>query len=168
MSRESVRGNNVGSGQEADGTLPDGAGVAHAEDAFSKVLRLVRTVQTGMHNMDSSHGLSGSQMWALWQISAQPGLRVSELAEAQHIHASTASNMLDKLEVRGLVRRERRDSDSRVVRIYLSEQGMAVVKDVPGPTQGRLRRALQELPAPVLAGLLEGLTSVLALMDNEK
>ena len=93
------------------------------EEAFIKLLQLVRTIQAGMQNVEGSHGLSGSQLWTLWLISAQPGLRVTELAEMQHIHPSTASNLLDKLETRGLVRRERRDTDSRVVRLYLTDAG---------------------------------------------
>ncbi|BAN36233.1 MarR family transcriptional regulator [Sulfuricella denitrificans skB26] len=143
-----------------------GPDMASAEEAFSKLLQLVRTVQAGMQNIEGSHGLSGSQLWALWQISAQPGLRVTKLAEAQHIHPSTASNLLDKLESRGLVRRERNDTDSRVVRLYLTDPGLELAKSIPGPMQGRLRSALREVPAPVLEGLLKGLTSVLDIMSE--
>lgn len=139
---------------------------AAAEEAFGMVLRLVRSVQTGMQNIDNVHGLSGSQLWALWQVSAQQGLRVSELAEAQHIHPSTASNLLDKLEARGLVRRERRDPDQRVVRLYLTTPGRAVVKLIPGPMRGRLRDALRDVPPAVLSGLIDGVTSVLNLMER--
>lgn len=135
------------------------------DEVFSKLLQLVRTVQTGMQNIDTTHGLSGSQLWALWQISAQPGQRVSELADALHIHPSTASNLLDKLESSRLVRRERRDSDNRVVRLYLSAAGLKLVKEIPGPMKGKLRQALQQLPAPILAGLFMGVTAVLDLMD---
>ncbi|MBU1692042.1 MAG: MarR family transcriptional regulator [Gammaproteobacteria bacterium] len=159
---EGESGNLVASSQPTE----SGPDVASAEEAFSKLLQLVRTIQAGMQNIEGSHGLSGSQLWALWQISAQPGLRVTELAEAQHIHPSTASNLLDKLEVRGLVRRERRDTDSRVVRLYLAEPGIELAKSIPGPMQGRLRRALREVPMPVLDGLLKGVTSVLDIMGE--
>ena len=135
-----------------------------ADLVFGKLLRLVRAVQTGMQNIGGNHGLSGSQLWALWQISAQPGQRVTELAEAMQIHPSTASNLLDKLEARGLVRRERRDVDTRVVRLHLAEAGVNLVAKIPGPMQGRLRQALQDVPAPVLAGLSSGVTTVLELM----
>jgi len=147
-------------------TIESGPDSASAEDAFGKLLQLVRTVQSGMQNIDASHGLSGSQLWVLWQLSTQPGLRVSELAEAQHIHPSTASNLLDKLERHGLVRRERSDTDNRVVRLYLTDPGLELAKNIPGPMQGRLRRALQALPPPELEGLLKGVTSVLALMSE--
>ena len=131
------------------------------EEAFIKLLQLVRTIQAGLQNVEGSHGLSGSQLWTLWLLSAQPGLRVTELAEMQHIRPSTASNLLDKLEARGLVRRERRDADNRVVRLYLADAGLDLAKNLPGPMQGRLRHALREVPMPVLDGLLKGVASVL-------
>lgn len=153
----------------APASLPQAAGPAgspSSDEAFSKVLRLVRAVHTGMRNIDRSHRLSGSQLWALWQISAQPGQRVSELADALQIHPSTASNLLDKLEARGFVRRERRDLDNRVVRLYLTKAGVGLVRQVPGPMQGVLRNALQQTSAPMLAALCQGVTSVLDLMDR--
>ena len=148
------------------GSVPSALDVAAAEEAFSMVLRLVRAVQSGMQSIDATQGMSGSQLLALWQISAQPGLRVAELAEALHIHPSTASNLLDKIEVRGLVRRERSDADNRVVRLSLNDSGIDVDRDLPGPLQGRLRYALREVPLPVLKGLVFGLTSVLDLMGE--
>lgn len=158
-------------GEDSSARMPPGTAsalatpaAAKAEDAFSKVLWLVRTVQTRMQNIDGNHGLSGSQLWSIWQISAQPGLRVSELAAAQHIHPSTASNLIDKLEARNLVRRERRDADQRVVRLYLAEPGIDLVKRIPGPMQGRLRHSLQHIPKPVLAGLIKGITAVMEHM----
>jgi len=143
------------------------ADVSNPEIAFGQILQLVRLVVTGMQNIEGSHGLSGSQHWALWQISARPGLRVSELAAAMLIHHSTASNLLDKLEKRGLVRRERQVDDSRVVRLHLTAAGKAMVKDIPGPLQGRLRRALQTLPAPHLDGLHAGVAALLDHMKSE-
>ncbi len=51
----------------ADATAADGV--------CGKFLRLIRTVQPGIQNIDPSHGLSGSEPWALWRISAQPASR---------------------------------------------------------------------------------------------
>lgn len=143
---------------------PDTTEAVTPDVAFSKILQLVRIVETGMQNIDPGHGLSGSQLWALWHISAQPGLRVSELAEAMHIHHSTASNLLDKLEGKQLICRERQVADTRVVCLNLTAQGAALVKDIPGPLQGRLRRALQALPEESLASLCQGVARVIAEM----
>ncbi len=166
MSSQKKTTGDARSERKTAGAQPGGADAVAAEEAFSKVLQLVRQVQVGMQNIDPSHGLSGSQLWALWHISAHPGQRVSELASTLHIHLSTASNLLDKLETRGLVRRERRDTDNRVVRLYLAESGVQLVKGIPGPMQGQLRRALRDVPAPVLAGLIKGVGAVLDLMSE--
>ncbi|WP_291993381.1 MarR family transcriptional regulator [Candidatus Accumulibacter sp. ACC003] len=159
----------VGSQESSREQLPDGqqdGPAAGADDAFGKLLQLVRSVQNGMQNIDDTHGLSGSQLWALWQISARPGLRVSQLASALHIRPSTASNLLDKLEARQLVRRERRDTDNRVVRLHLTDEGAEVIKDIPGPMQGQLRGALGKMPPPVLGNLRQGMASLLELMGE--
>lgn len=150
---------------EAANSLPEGAPSPDA--AFSKILQLVRVVETGMQNIDPGHGLSGSQLWALWHISARPGLRVSELADAMIIHHSTASNLLDKLETKNLIRRARQQADSRVVCLSLTARGAALVKDISGPLQGRLRNALQALPEATLASLCEGVGHVLDMMTRE-
>lgn len=145
-----------------------GAGAAVSpDDTFAKVLQLVRTVQIGMQNIESQHGLSGSQLWALWHVSARPGLRVSDLAVAMQVRHSTASNMLDKLEQRDLIQRERQTDDTRVVRLYLTKTGQDVVRDVPGPLQGRLRNALQALPNLELIGLHRGLVSLIDTLAFE-
>ncbi|MCF8200300.1 MAG: MarR family transcriptional regulator [Sulfuritalea sp.] len=166
MSEKEKPASVVKSKRKLSGTQSGDAETSTAEEAFSKVLQLVRQVQVGMQNIDPSHGLSGSQLWALWHISAHPGQRVSELAATLHIHLSTASNLLDKLEARSLIRRERRDADNRVVRLYLAEPGLDLVKSIPGPMQGHLRRALRDVPAPVLEGLIEGVGAVLDLMGE--
>ena len=139
----------------------------HAEDAvFAMVLRLVRSIRSGMQSIESGQGMSGSQLWALWQISAQPGLRVADLADALHIQPSTASNLLDKLEARGWVRRERRDVDNRVVRLLLTAAGTDVLKTMPGPLQGRLRSALRDLSPDLRQGLHDGLVALVQHMDG--
>ncbi len=166
MTNRAKLGNEGEAPQKASGNRNDAAAPVReqADETFGTLLQLVRAVQTGMQNIDDTHGLSGSQLWALWQISAQPGLRVSGLAKALQIKPSTASNLLDKLELRQLVRRERRDADNRVVCIWLTEQGVGLVKDIPGPLQGRLRSALEAMPAATLTSLQQGMTTLLQLM----
>ncbi len=156
---------NKDSGNAKDKKVAGSALPVTPDATFSKLLQLVRITQTGMRNIDRSHGLSGSQLWALWHISARPGLRISELAEAMQIHHSTASNMLDKLEDRALLRRERQVLDNRVVHLHLTDKGQELVLGVPGPLQGRLRNALQRVPAKTLDGLFAGLSRLLDEMS---
>lgn len=137
-----------------------------AEETFGDVLRLFRVVQANMQSLEKQSGLSGAQLWALWQLSVAPGMKVSELAKALFIHLSTASNLLDKLEKRGYLYRQRSGSDSRVVFLHLTPEGEEVVRRLPGPLQGRLRNALQQMPAAQLDELRSGIVALLVQMEG--
>jgi len=133
--------------------------------AVLQAMRVVfRSIQAHSRWVEKRCGVSAAQLWALWEIHVSAGLRVSELAKALAIHQSTASNLLDKLEDKGLMRRERGGPDQRVVRLYLTEKGQDLVARAPRPAQGALIDALGRLPKETLAALGEGLETLLLEM----
>jgi MarR family transcriptional regulator, organic hydroperoxide resistance regulator len=123
---------------------------------------VVRAIQDYSRHVESQCSLKSSQLWTLWELFTTPGMKVSELAAALYIHQSTASNMLDKLEGKGLVERRRGGPDQRIVRLYLSEAGVALLAVAPRPAQGALTAALQELPDASLQCLAAGLNDLVA------
>lgn len=138
--------------------------------AASEALRQFRVifgaVRQHYQDVEKACGVSGAQIWALSALRDTPGMKVSELAQALSIHASTASNLLDKIEKAGLIRRERNSTDQRVVRLYLTDAGMQVVKDAPRPLTGILIHALSSLPETTLARLNDDLHQLIAQMDT--
>ena len=148
--------------------------VAQRDDTSTviRVLRqfreLFRVSQQHFQRVEATCGVSGAQLWALCEIEARPGMTVSELAHAMSIHLSTASNLLDKLETRKLVRRERASTDQRVVRVHVTREGEKVLKRAPGPAEGIIPDALQKLPASSLTRLHRDLTVLLELASIRK
>lgn len=127
-----------------------------------------KSVKKHFQWVEKETGVSGSQLWALAHISGAPGTSVTELARALAIHQSTASNLIDKLAQRELVRRERKRDDQRVVRLYLTRQGQAIVAKAPKPVEGVLPDALMRLPKADLHKLntvLSGLTQLMRVRD---
>lgn len=82
------------------------------------------------------------------------------------IHQSTASNLLDKLEDRGLVERRRREPDQRVVRVYLSDRATALLGESPDTSQDRLWNALQRLPDDRLERLAQDLDELRSALEE--
>lgn len=123
---------------------------------------LFRSVQKHSHWVEEQCGVSGAQLWALWELLVSPGLKVGELSRLLSIHQSTASNLLDKLEKRELIRRERGGPDQRIVRLYLNPAGLEIINKAPRPAQGILMGALQHLPDDTLNGLQNALGQVAA------
>lgn len=109
-------------------------------------------------------GISGAQLWALWEIQRSPGLRVSALAKAMAMHQTTVSNLVDKLSKAKLIERTRPALDQRVVTLTLTAAGGRTLARAPRPARGMLAEALHHLPERELELLDELLKSLLGHM----
>ncbi len=90
-------------------------------------------------------GVTGSQLWVLAELQRRPGIRVTDLARAMGIHQSTASNLIELLERRGLIQRDRSSKDQRVVHLSLTRAGRGTIGRAPRPLEGVLPDALHSL-----------------------
>ena len=136
-----------------------------------QVLRQFRVVfgavRSHFRQVEKQAGIGGAQAWALSLVQRQPGLGVTELAQAMDIHQSTASNLVRQLLQRGLLRSEKSPQDRRSVHLYLEPAGAAVLQTLPGPFEGVLPQALQQLPPEALAQLHAGLAQLLPLLQAD-
>lgn len=135
--------------------------------AVVQQLRIVyRAMQEHSRWVEKQCGVSAAQLWTLWELTNRPGLRVSELSQALSLHQSTTSNLLDKLEKKGLVERRRGGPDQRVVQVFVSAAGQALVARAPRPVQGAISAALAQLPDADLARLSQALAALIGRMEG--
>lgn len=155
-----------------ESTTPNPAdrGVQDREAQTRVVVQQLRIVYRAMQEhsrwVERQCGVTASQLWALWELTARPGLRVSELSQALSLHQSTTSNLLDKLEKKGLVARRRGGPDQRVVQVDLTAAGADIVARAPRPAQGAISAALTRLPDAELTGLERGLAALIGRMEG--
>jgi DNA-binding MarR family transcriptional regulator len=104
-------------------------------------------------------GLTRPQAWVLRLLDAEGGGRSSvDLAQEMHCHSSNLTGVLDRLEARGLVRRDTHEQDRRVKVVRLTEAGVAARAEVSA--------LMADVPA-VLARLdAEDLTQLEALLTK--
>lgn len=136
-----------------------------ALEALVKFRLVINSTKRHFKWIESQTGISGALVWAMWELHHAPGLRVSDLAEAMVIHQSTASNLLDRLQEKGFIERDRSSDDQRVVRLFLTPSGEALIRRVPQPARGLLQEALFKLPAPSLLTLNRLLEQLLQEMN---
>lgn len=156
-----------------------GAPRAAYTDAIVRSLRIVvQAKQAHSRWVEKQCGVSAAQLWAMWLLHERsgersgehtgqgPGLRVSDLSELMSIHPSTTSNMLDKLQRKGLIRRERATVDQRVVRLHLTAEGERLLEAAPQPPQGHVTQAIQRLSDAQLAALAGTLDTLVEAMGD--
>jgi DNA-binding MarR family transcriptional regulator len=125
------------------------------------------SVKKHLSDTEAACGISSSQLWVLYELNKAPDLKVSELAANLAIHQSTASNLVEKLVKKMLIVKKRQTADQRVVRLSLTEQGLAIIKNAPESPRGVLRDALDRLDVETLSALTQSLTQ-LTMQINSK
>lgn len=125
---------------------------------------IVRSIKQHFQHVQEATGLSGSQLWCLAAVQAQPGLRVTALGRALGIQQATASNLVESLERKGLLERRRDQRDQRVVSVFLTPAGGLVAREAPEPVAGILPDALGRLTPNALADLNRQLNELIELM----
>ena len=124
------------------------------EQTITKQLRiLLRAVQAHSRTVEKMCGLSSAQLWMLHEVNLSDGIKVSELATTLSIHRSTSSNMLDKLEKKDPISRDRSKADQRSVHIYITQQGKELLAQAPSPPQGQLSNTLTKLTGEQVSNL---------------
>jgi DNA-binding MarR family transcriptional regulator len=132
-------------------------------EAWLGLIRLVTTLPAALDaQLDRDAGLNFFEYSVLAMLSEQPTrtLQMGELASVTNSSLSRLSNVVKRLEQRGLVHREPAPHDRRCIRAVLSESGMRTVVaaaprhveavrelviDAVSPAQLRQLRAAHEL-----------------------
>ena len=135
------------------------------KDMFMDLRRIMRAMDMHSRALAGSHGLTGPQMLCLREIASRGALTTGSLALAVALSPATLTGILDRLEVRGLVSRERRPEDKRRVLVSLTPIGRQMSQELPSPLQDRFSERMTELSADDQAAIRMALASVAKMTD---
>jgi DNA-binding MarR family transcriptional regulator len=117
-----------------------------ALDPTLEFLRLIWALDHNLHvaskRMASSFGITGPQRLVVRLIGRHPQISAGELARVLHVHKSTITGVVQRLEARGLVRRTTDARDARRLQLALTEAGRRVAGPVPGTVESAVKRVL--------------------------
>jgi DNA-binding MarR family transcriptional regulator len=112
-------------------------------------------------------GVTGPQIWALRTIDDGDVVSMGDLAQRMHLHMSTISGIIDRLESSRLVTRERSAADARVMDVRLTARGRALLAKAPEPPRSKAARGLQRLSPKELDRVHSALLLIARAMDVE-
>ena len=96
----------------------------------------------------------------LFVLSGEGALPMNRLAELLDVSQASATGIVDRMEQRGLVTRERDGEDRRVVRVVLSAEGDGLIAGIAAERRDKLARLLETLAEDDAAALLQGLRAM--------
>lgn len=131
-------------------------------------MRLMWAVDGGLQSaskrMARRFGVTGPQRLAIRILGRTPGLSASRLADVLHMHPSTLTGILQRLEKRGLVQREADRADSRRTRLFLTARGGRLDVPASGTAEEAIRRALSRFGAREVRATSEVLSAIAATL----
>jgi DNA-binding MarR family transcriptional regulator len=129
-------------------------------------MRLLWAVDHGLQStskrMESTLGITGPQRLVLRLVGRFPGITAGTLAQILHVHPSTLTGVLKRLEKRGLIERKSDPLDGRKALFALTEPGRAL--DIPstGTVEAVVQRVLAKMPRTRILHTQDVLTALAA------
>jgi DNA-binding MarR family transcriptional regulator len=129
--------------------------VAHSDKAahletlcwrFLGVLReIAHAMDTRSRELERSYRVTLPQLNVLWAVGDGDAVPIGRIAERLSLSGATVSTIVDRLEERGLVVRQRSEADKRQVLISLGGAGSELLREVGHPFKSGFVDRLEEL-----------------------
>ena len=129
--------------------------------------RIFKAIQDYSHEVSDKFGITGPQLWALKTISQNENLFLSDLSRRMYLHPSTMTGLMDRLEKKGYVKRNRDQVDRRVIYLQLTAEGKKLVKRAPNPVQGRMIYGLRNLKKGELSLIYDSVKKLVEIMEAQ-
>jgi DNA-binding MarR family transcriptional regulator len=130
------------------------------DQTFIALQRAADALAQDAEQLLKAHGLTGAQYNVLRILrGAEPaGLACSDIGERMISHDPDMTRLLDRMEKRGMITRQRQTDDRRVVKTRITSDGLALLKRLDQPVREAHKRQFRHIPAArlkILAELLE-------------
>lgn len=116
-----------------------------------------------------ANGLTGAQYNVLRILrGAEPnGLGCSSIGERMISHDPDITRLLDRMEKRALITRERQKDDRRVVKTRITSEGLTMLKRLDHPIRELHKRQFREISGAQLKNLIETLDQIAAAEKHD-
>jgi DNA-binding MarR family transcriptional regulator len=137
------------------GTEVDQLELGQVLEFMQALWALDHQLQSCSKRQEAATGVTGPQRLVLRMVGRFPGLTAGKVSEILHLHPSTLTGILRRLETHGLLERRVDPSDARRARLLLTAAGRAVDGARGGTVEASVRRALARLSPRAVAGARE-------------
>lgn len=129
------------------------------------IRRIIRANDMHSKELAAHYNITAPQLVTLHTIADRGKTSINLLTKLVSLDASTLVGIIDRLEAKAYVRRERSAQDRRQVSIEITEAGRAFLAQAPSPLQSSLANALHRLTPmeqSIIAQSLERIVQMIA------
>ena len=142
-----------------------------AEKPNLRILRAIRRIIRGVDlyskELTASTRITTPQLMCLLSVVQAGSMTATSISREIHVSPSTVVGILDRLEEKGLIRRERNRDDRRVVAGAPANEGYRIAQQAPSPVEKTLADALITLPQDEQTKIASSLERIVNLMEAQ-
>jgi DNA-binding MarR family transcriptional regulator len=149
--------------------LPD-ARDAPVLDPVLDFLRLLWRIEHGLQRtskrMETTLGVTGPQRLVLKIVRQFPGITAGELAGIVRLHPSTITGVLQRLEAKELLIRERDEHDNRRVHLTVPSHARRLTERSRGTVEAAVEQLFQRMPKEQVRHAREVLSAIADALER--
>jgi len=127
--------------------------------------RIIRSIDQHNKQLGRQYELTVPQLVCLRQLLADGEMAPSQLAKAIYLSQATVTGIIDRLEAKGLISRERSTQDRRRITVRLTDRGTRLANEMPWPLQERFSKSLADLAQEEIEQIDTILKRLVAMME---
>jgi DNA-binding MarR family transcriptional regulator len=135
------------------------------EACLRDLRRIVKVLENYSQSVEKRFGLTGPQLWALWELGQIGPCTLKNLAEKMKVDSSTVAGVVNRLAGRGLVLRNPDPVDGRRISLALGPRGEEILAFAPHPAQGHLLAGLERMDREKVENLDEALRTLVGVLE---
>ena len=137
------------------------------DEVLVALRRVIRATDLHSKHLAKTTGLTAPQILLLQTIRDKGEVTIGELANDMSLSQATVTTIIDRMEKRNLVYRERSTTDKRKVHAYLTDDALEVLKEAPIPLQDHFARQFGDLQEWEQSMIISSLQRVAQMMDAQ-
>ena len=130
--------------------------------------KILRAVEIDSRKLSVQFNTTPAQLLALRKLLCTKEQSLSKLADEVGLSPSTMVGVIDRLEKKGLVVRNRSQKDRRLVNIIITDAGKSYLEESPSLLQDKLSQALVSYSESDKANILRSLQLLTNILDAQK
>jgi len=134
---------------------------------LTAIRRVIRSVDKYSRKINTELGLTTPQLLCLDALGKNDHIITKELAQRVNLSESTVIGIVDRLEAKQYLSRQRSKEDRRKVYLSLTDAGKGILDSTPSLLQDKLSIALSKLEKNNLESITQSLEQVVEMMDAE-
>jgi DNA-binding MarR family transcriptional regulator len=137
------------------------------EELLISLRKVIRAIDIFSKKLNKDTGLTSPQLLVLQQIVLQEDVMVKDIAQRINLSSATVTSILDRLEPRGLVVRQRSTVDKRKVGLRVTPEGLAAINGAPTPLQEHFIKRFETLADWEQTQLVATMQRIASMMDAQ-